>query len=155
MACDGEFARLDAEGPYTRYSQPMAELLPDVPDRFAAQVWTLLDMACGEGTLAVAMAHRGFPVTGVDLSPHMLAPARARLAWEGLAFEFVQRDMRDVHYGACFDPTSPRSAPSSAGPRASAPWPGRAGRWPGAPPGPGSPGQRRCGGCPARGWRQR
>jgi ubiquinone/menaquinone biosynthesis C-methylase UbiE len=38
----------------------------------------VLDLGCGTGTLAVRMAARGLRVTGVDLSPEMLALARRR-----------------------------------------------------------------------------
>ncbi len=38
----------------------------------------LLDLACGTGTLTALMAERGYDMTGVDLSPEMLAVARER-----------------------------------------------------------------------------
>jgi ubiquinone/menaquinone biosynthesis C-methylase UbiE len=38
----------------------------------------VLDLGCGTGNLAVRMAARGLRVTGVDLSPEMLALARQR-----------------------------------------------------------------------------
>lgn len=40
----------------------------------------LLELGCGTGRLAVPLAAAGFRVTGVDLSPEMLAFARARSA---------------------------------------------------------------------------
>lgn len=39
---------------------------------------SLLDLCCGTGTLAGLGARLGLTVTGVDLSPHMLAVARAK-----------------------------------------------------------------------------
>src|SRR5471032_1719562 len=56
----------------------------------------LLDVPCGGGRHAAALARRGFDVTGVDISPAFLDAARskrvdlpAKVAWE-------QRDMRDL-----------------------------------------------------------
>lgn len=38
----------------------------------------VLDLACGTGTLALALAERGFDVVGLDFSPGMLRRARAK-----------------------------------------------------------------------------
>lgn len=57
-----------------------------------------LDLACGEGLLAEAILER-FPaatVVGLDLSPAMLARARARLAGFGGRFEGRQFDLADT-----------------------------------------------------------
>ena len=43
-------------------------------------VKSLLDLACGTGTMTVLFAHRGYTVTGVDYSPEMLAQAQQKLA---------------------------------------------------------------------------
>jgi SAM-dependent methyltransferase len=47
-----------------------------------------LDLACGTGTYALALAARGLPVIGVDLSPAMVAAARARAQAAGLTAEW-------------------------------------------------------------------
>lgn len=41
-------------------------------------VSTVLDLACGTGTLTWLLAERGYDMTGVDLSPEMLAQAREK-----------------------------------------------------------------------------
>jgi SAM-dependent methyltransferase len=46
----------------------------------------ILDLACGTGVLACALAEEGHEVLGVDLSPAMVARARAR-AVPGVAFQ--------------------------------------------------------------------
>jgi SAM-dependent methyltransferase len=61
----------------------------------------LLDVPCGGGRLSLALASRGYRMTGVDFSPEFLAHARAcvgsnRITWE-------QRDMRDLPWPARFD----------------------------------------------------
>lgn len=46
---------------------------------------TVLEPACGSGRLLVALAERGYTVSGFDASPGMLDFARQRLAERGLA----------------------------------------------------------------------
>ena len=43
-------------------------------------VKSLLDLACGTGTMSALFARRGYAVTGVDYSPEMLAQAQQKLA---------------------------------------------------------------------------
>ncbi len=54
----------------------------------------VLDLACGPGRHSVALAKRGFRVTGVDLSPFLLRKARERARAENVDVEWVQEDMR-------------------------------------------------------------
>ena len=92
------FAYFYAQGPYLAFSQRMAELLPAVLERFGAKPRTILDIACGEGTFAVAMAQKGLQVTGVDLSPQMLQLARERAERENVNAEFLLQDMRSLAF---------------------------------------------------------
>lgn len=55
----------------------------------------VLDLACGPGRHSVALAARGFRVTGVDRTGFMLDKARNRAAAAGVKVEFVQQDMRE------------------------------------------------------------
>lgn len=103
MAIYDRFAPLYARGPHTAYSARMAALFPSVLARFAAQPQTLLDVACGEGTFAVAMAKQGFKVTGVDRSPQMLRHAREQALREGVEVDFILQDMRSLAFDAAFD----------------------------------------------------
>lgn len=55
----------------------------------------VLDLACGPGRHAIALARRGFTVTGVDRSAFLLAKARERSRAAGLDVEWVEADMGD------------------------------------------------------------
>ncbi len=63
----------------------------------------VLDVPCGSGRHALALAARGHRVTGVDLSTEAIAHARRAAADAGLPVTFVEADMRDVPRGAEFD----------------------------------------------------
>jgi SAM-dependent methyltransferase len=61
----------------------------------------LLDVPCGSGRHALALAARGYDVTGVDLSDDAIA--RATEAAGALPARFVRADMRDFPVEAPFD----------------------------------------------------
>ena len=103
MSFFDSFAYFYAKGPYPQYSEGMVELLPPVLARFDARPQTILDLACGEGAFAVAMAKRGFQVTGVDRSPQMLGFARERAERENTEIEFLLQDMRSLPFEERFD----------------------------------------------------
>jgi 2-polyprenyl-3-methyl-5-hydroxy-6-metoxy-1,4-benzoquinol methylase len=52
-----------------------------------------LDLGCGPGGLALALAEQGFDVVGVDASPQMLEHARAAAAEKQLPVRFLQGDL--------------------------------------------------------------
>jgi SAM-dependent methyltransferase len=54
-----------------------------------------LDLCCGPGRCAIALAKRGFSVTGVDRTKYLLGKARARARAARVKIEWVQKDMRD------------------------------------------------------------
>jgi SAM-dependent methyltransferase len=86
---------------------PFEDDLPFYLDLATIQGGTVLELACGTGRVLVPLARAGNQVTGVDLSPHMLALAREKLAREGaevrLRTRLVQADMRDFDLGQQFD----------------------------------------------------
>jgi 2-polyprenyl-3-methyl-5-hydroxy-6-metoxy-1,4-benzoquinol methylase len=61
----------------------------------------LLDVPCGGGRMSLAMANRGYRVTGVDWSEEFLAHARSSDAGSLVAWE--RRDMRDLPWRDRFD----------------------------------------------------
>ncbi len=54
----------------------------------------VLDLGCGRGRHAIALAKLGYEVHGLDLSDRALEIARERAAAQGLAIRFVKGDMR-------------------------------------------------------------
>lgn len=56
----------------------------------------VLDVGCGTGRHAVPLAAQGLQVTGVDLSPAMLARARARAMAAGVELELIEGDARHL-----------------------------------------------------------
>ncbi|MEU4690271.1 class I SAM-dependent methyltransferase [Actinoplanes sp. NPDC023714] len=62
-----------------------------------------LDLGCGTGDLAIALARLGFQVTGVDFSPTAVDQARAKAAAEGLTVEFEVADATRLRLTKRFD----------------------------------------------------
>src|SRR5207248_11769432 len=60
-------------------------------------------LCCGPGRHAVALAKRGFDVTGVDVSSFLLEKARKRATEGNVSVEFVLEDMRDFNRADSFD----------------------------------------------------
>lgn len=98
-------------------SENLAEALQIVPDE------RCLDIACGSGNLALAMARRAWGNTvGADFVPALLERGRERAAAERLEVEFVEADAQDLPfedasfdvvgsiYGAMFAPDQERTA---------------------------------------------
>src|SRR5450755_549032 len=56
----------------------------------------VLDLGCGPGRHALALARRGVAVVGVDHSEEFIALARQAAAAESLAVEFRAADVRDL-----------------------------------------------------------
>ena len=64
----------------------------------------ILDLACGHGRHAVEFAKRDLkPLVGLDYSLEALEYARQDAARQGLIVDFVQGDMRDLHFDTEFD----------------------------------------------------
>jgi SAM-dependent methyltransferase len=63
----------------------------------------VLDVGCGPGRHALALARRGLDVTGVDLSEDFVALARDAAGAEGLSARFEIVDVRDLAFDTQFD----------------------------------------------------
>ena len=68
-------------------------------------VQRVLDVSCGIGTQSLALASKGFSVTGSDLSEKAIERAKKDSETRGLKIGFSVCDMRDVHehHGGGFD----------------------------------------------------
>jgi SAM-dependent methyltransferase len=107
----GEFPREDAFD--EDYLYFYADLL--TPGRTEAEVeviWRLLelepgvellDLACGHGRIANALAERGVRVTGLDATRLFLDLARKDAAERGVDVEYVEGDMRSIPWTGRFD----------------------------------------------------
>src|SRR5215218_1037002 len=62
----------------------------------------VLDVGCGPGRHALALARRGIDVVGVDLSEDFVALAREAAKGEGPEARFEVGDVRDLAYDAEF-----------------------------------------------------
>ena len=104
MPIYNRFASIYQRGPYVRFSQKLAEsVLPEYLASLDVHPVNLLDIACGEGSFAVAMARQGYQVTGVDQSQPMIDLARERAREAGVNVNFVVADMRDLRFVREFD----------------------------------------------------
>ena len=98
-----------AFGPVSPYYDA---LMSGVPYRFwvdyLERLWTLhartprtvLDLACGTGTVSRLLAARDYAPTGVDLSAAMLDVARRRTQEAGLPILFHEQDAAELDLGA-------------------------------------------------------
>ena len=80
----------------------VSDALPRMPERFAAA----LDLGCGTGLMGAAIRERVGHLAGVDLSPGMLALARAK-TWQGRP---VYDRLAEGELGAFLTGESPASA---------------------------------------------
>lgn len=63
----------------------------------------ILDLCCGHGRHSIALAERGYQVTGQDLSEVFLEKARADAGEAGVSVRWVHGDMRQVPFEEEFD----------------------------------------------------
>jgi len=64
---------------------------------------SVLDLCCGPGRCSIALAKKGFRVTGVDKTAYLLKKARAKANAAHVEIEWAQKDMRDFVRPSSFD----------------------------------------------------
>lgn len=112
-----------AAGDYPDIARTIEPVAHEVLDAVGVQAGeTLLDVATGSGNAALEAARRGARVTGLDLTPELLAAAEARAAAEGHTIAFVEGDAQALPFaddsfdrvtsvfGAMFAPDQTRTA---------------------------------------------
>ncbi len=90
----------------TNWQSRLAMELPFLETIFARhQVQSVLDCACGTGGHAIALAQRGYRVTGSDISAQMIARAQANAARAGVTIPFHIARFEDLsaRFRAQFD----------------------------------------------------
>lgn len=71
-------------------------------DKYRIRQARILDVACGTGILAIALAKQGHSVCGIDISPEMIAVARTKASGiTGLSFSV--QDMSNFKVHGVFD----------------------------------------------------
>ncbi len=80
-----------------------AETMDDALKLANIQSGSVLDLCCGPGRCSLALAARGFQVTGVDRTKFLLDKARAFARSAHLKIEWVREDMRDFSRVNSFD----------------------------------------------------
>jgi SAM-dependent methyltransferase len=74
--------------------------------QFAARCGSpILELGCGTGRVLLPLAREGFQLTGVDISPAMLARAQQKVDAEDLAdrVTLIRQDIRELALGAQFN----------------------------------------------------
>lgn len=103
---NGQPTSVWALGDYARLTRDVLSPLGEVLVRSAGvhRGHRVLDVATGTGNAALVAARRGAAVTGVDITPELLAAARAAAAEEGLGIDWHHADAADLPYpDASFD----------------------------------------------------
>jgi len=92
------YDRLMDDMPYDQWQQ----FVKDAWFRYELEPRTIVDLACGTGRHAIALAEAGCHVTGIDLSEHMLAVAQEQAEISAMAIQtsggsvqWLQQDMRE------------------------------------------------------------
>ncbi|HSQ75621.1 MAG TPA: class I SAM-dependent methyltransferase [Bacteroidota bacterium] len=76
------------------YSALILPRLLSTLDRIPVPEKSIVDVACGTGTLALMMARRGWQASGVDASPGMIDASRRKAVEFGQPVRFSCQDMR-------------------------------------------------------------
>jgi len=104
MTLYDQFAAVYQRGPYLRFSQSLADsILPEYLVDLGAKPKDILDVACGEGSFAVAMSRLGYRLTGVDQSQQMIDLAVERAREENEPVKLFVEDMRSLPFEEDFD----------------------------------------------------
>lgn len=94
MAIYDHYARVYDDSGQIAFSIKMIPYLDDLLRRHPAPGRSMLDLACGTGTVALSFAQQAWEVYGVDASSGMLDQARQKAEQTGQNLTLSQQDMR-------------------------------------------------------------
>jgi SAM-dependent methyltransferase len=87
------------DGDYGKVAQSIEPAAEEFVARRAIAPGTrVLDVACGNGNVAIQAAKAGAEVTGIDIAPNLLEQARERARGESLDIIFEEGDAEDLPY---------------------------------------------------------
>lgn len=73
----------------------LAEIEPYLPENKSLKI---LDVGCGAGFFSILLAKKGHQVTGIDLTPDMIANSKELAKEEGVSCEFLVMDAEQVAF---------------------------------------------------------
>jgi ubiquinone/menaquinone biosynthesis C-methylase UbiE len=82
------YDRFMPETPYRKWTAYINDALKNIGAK------TVLDLACGTGSVTVPLARLGYDMTAVDISADMLSEARLKADEAGLEILFLMQDIR-------------------------------------------------------------
>lgn len=88
---------------YARISREIAFLLRVFHKIGLKKNAKILDLACGYGAHALALAEYGFNVTGIDFSKNYITRARKNAQNKKIGVSFLEKDIRDISFSRHFD----------------------------------------------------
>jgi len=94
MSIYDHYARVYDDSGQIVFSIKMIPYLDGLLQRHPAPGRSMLDLACGTGTVALSFARQGWEVYGIDASSSMLAQARRKMEETGYEIALSQQDMR-------------------------------------------------------------
>jgi ubiquinone/menaquinone biosynthesis C-methylase UbiE len=96
-----KYASVYDQSKQDRLSKRMVPYIRELWAKFGLSPQSLLDLACGTGSAAIAFARQGIQVIGVDLSDEMLVQARKKR--QARLVEWQQGDMRSFELSKSVD----------------------------------------------------
>jgi len=94
MSIYDRYAEVYDESGQIGFSLHMIPYLDELLQHYPAPGHSMLDLACGTGTVALSFAQRGWEVYGIDGSATMLDQARRKAQQTGQQVALSQQDMR-------------------------------------------------------------
>jgi 2-polyprenyl-3-methyl-5-hydroxy-6-metoxy-1,4-benzoquinol methylase len=89
---------------YARMDRSADESASYIVDRLALPPGVdILDLCGGYGRVAIPLAQRGYRMTVLDLSEHLLAEGKRRAKEAGVEIHWLHGDMREIPSGSHFD----------------------------------------------------